>query len=132
MAESIPLDEQVPVAPADETPFRPIASRYISVGLFALIALLMATDVAIEFRLGVSLGLETFELVIFASALGGIAFHWWQMNAARRRSEQLDVELARAQAEAHRWSEDARRWNQEAQGVLNGLGAAIDRQFDRW
>ncbi len=92
----------------------------------------MATDVAIEFRQGVSLGLETFELVIFVSALGGIAFHWWQMNEARRRSEQLDVELALAQAEVRRWSEDARRWNQEAQYVLAGLGAAIDRQFDRW
>lgn len=132
MAEAISVAEPVSASPSDESPFRPIASRYISVGLFVLIALLMATDVAIEFRQGVSIGLETFELVIFVSALGGIAFHWWQMNAARRRSEQLDVELARAQAEARRWSEDARRWNQEAQDVLNGLGAAIDRQFDRW
>src|SRR2546428_2419449 len=54
------------------------------------------------------------------------------MNEAWRRSEQLDVELALAQAEVRRWSEDARRWNQEAQDVLAGLGAAIDRQFDRW
>src|SRR5439155_26190872 len=54
------------------------------------------------------------------------------MNEAWRRSEQLDVELALAQAEVRRWSADARRWNQEAQDVLAGLGAAIDCQFDRW
>jgi DNA-binding CsgD family transcriptional regulator len=132
MTESVLAAEHVPASAAEETPFRPMASPYASVALFTLIALLMATDVAIEFRQGVSFGLQTFELVIFMLALGGIAFHWWQMNAARRRSAQLDVELARAQAEARRWSEDARRWNQEAQDVLNGLGAAIDRQFDRW
>ena len=103
-----------------------------SIVLFALIALLMATDLTIEFRRGVPLALQSFELVIFASALAGFAFHWWQMVAARRRSRQLDRELAEALAEAARWSEDARRWNREAQAVLQGLGVAIDRQFDRW
>jgi DNA-binding NarL/FixJ family response regulator len=54
------------------------------------------------------------------------------MSAARRRSERLDVELAEARAEVTRWAEDAQRWNQEAHQVLQGLGAAIDRQFNRW
>src|SRR5213078_4265991 len=51
---------------------------------------------------------------------------------ARQRSQRLDRELTAARAEATRWAEDARRWNSEAQHVLQGLGAAIDRQFDRW
>jgi DNA-binding CsgD family transcriptional regulator len=132
MAETAALTE----APAPEAVNgdrgRSAVSRHASLALFGLIALLMMTDVAIEFRRGVSLGLESFELVIFASALGGIAFHWWQMRTALRRSDQLDVELAHAQAEARRWSNDARRWNREAQDILEGLGAAIDRQFERW
>jgi len=103
-----------------------------SVVLFTLIAALMATDLAIEFYRGVSIALQTFELLIFVSALAGIAFHWWKRVDERRRSGYLDRELAAARAEAHRWSEDARRWNQEAQQVLEGLGAAMDRQFDRW
>src|SRR5438093_11512224 len=103
-----------------------------SIALFALIAVLMATDLTIEFRLGEPLGLQTFELIIFLSALAGFAFHWWQMTAARRRSQRLDRELAAARAEVTRWSADAQRWNSEAQHVLQGLGAAIDRQFDRW
>ena len=109
-----------------------IAGGRTSIGLFALIAALMATDLTIEFRRGVPLALQSFEVVIFVFALAGISLHWWQMTAARRRSERLDRELALARAEVRRWSEDARRWNREAQDVLQGLGEAIDRQFDRW
>ena len=126
------VDNEPVSAEANLSPHRAVGSPRTSLILFGLIALLMAIDVTIEYRRGVSLGLESFELVIFASALGGIAFHWWQMTRAQQRSERLDVELAQAQAEARRWSEDARRWNREAQEVLEGLGAAIDRQFDRW
>ena len=131
MGASLVDNEPVSVE-ANGSSHRAVGSPRTSLILFGLIALLMAIDVTIEYRRGVSLGLESFELVIFASALGGIAFHWWQMTRAQQRSERLDVELAQAQAEARRWSEDARRWNREAQEVLEGLGAAIDRQFDRW
>ena len=97
----------------------------LSMVLFALIALLMATDLTIEYRRGVPLALQSFELGIFVSALAGIGFHWWQLAIARRRSDRLDLELAQARADAHRWS-------RETQEVLRGLGEAIDRQFDRW
>jgi DNA-binding CsgD family transcriptional regulator len=103
-----------------------------SVILFALIATLMATDLTIEYRRGVSMALQTFEFLIFLSSLAGIAFHWWKRVAERRRSRSLDVALAAARAEARRSSEDAARWSREAQNALQGLGAAIDRQFDRW
>ena len=93
--------------------------------LFALIALLMATDLTIDYRRGESLAGQSFELVIFVSALAGLAFHAWQLAAAERRSARLDRELAEARAEA-------RRWGKEARDILQGLGAAIDRQFDRW
>jgi DNA-binding CsgD family transcriptional regulator len=92
----------------------------------------MATDLTIEFRRGVPLALQSFELGIFVSALAGIAYHWWQVVTERRRSGRLDEELAAARAEVRRWTEDARRWNAEAEQVLQGLGEAIDRQFDRW
>jgi DNA-binding CsgD family transcriptional regulator len=132
MAESAITHDQVSVTPSPQDTPRPTWSGRASLWLFGFIALSMATDVAIEFRRGVPFGLESFELVIFASALGGIAFHWWQMIAARRRSERLDAELAQARAEVRRWTDDAKRWNREAHAVLEGLGAAIDRQFGRW
>lgn len=104
----------------------------LSLTLFAIIAALMATDLMIEFRRGVPLALESFELVIFVSALAGLAFHGWQTAIARRRSDQLDQELAAVRAQADQWRGDAERWSREAQDVLQGLGTAIDRQFDRW
>ena len=114
----------------DDTP--QIGGGRTSMILFGIIALLMATDLTIEYLDGVSFALQSFELLIFLSALFGIAFHWWQMTSARRRSQELNRELAAARAEVGRWSADAQRWNKEAQQVLQGLGAAIDRQFDRW
>lgn len=104
----------------------------MSAFLFTVIAALMATDLTIEFRRGVPMALQTFELLIFTSALAGIAFHWWQTIAERRVAQRLNRELAAARDEARRWNEDATRWSQEAQTLLQGLGAAIDRQFDRW
>src|SRR4029450_2339342 len=88
--------------------------------LFAVIATLMATDLTIEFLRGVPLVLQSFEVVIFLAALAGIAFHWWQMNAAQERSHQLDRELAAARAEGRRWSEDAGRGKREARPVPQG------------
>src|SRR6185436_700944 len=100
--------------------------------LFAVIATLMATDLTIEFVRVVPLALQSFEVVIFLAALAGIAFDWWQMNAAVERSDRLHRELAEARAEVTRWTEDAQQWNREARPVLQGLGEAIDRQFQRW
>jgi DNA-binding CsgD family transcriptional regulator len=99
--------------------------------LFALIAVLMAADVVIDYRNGHA-AIETFEILVFVSALAGIAFHWRGSIQERRRSDRLDEELTAARAEAVRWAEDAHRWNREAADLLQGLGAAIDRQFDRW
>src|SRR5262245_6261692 len=92
----------------------------------------MVVDLVIDVRNGESLFTNFFELGIFGAALAGMAFHWWQMTAARRQSAKLDLELAQMRAEARKSSEDARRWNAEAQPALDGLGRAIDRQFDRW
>ena len=109
-----------------------VAGGRTSIVLFALIAALMATDTAIEYRRGVPMALQSFEGVIFLFALFGIAFHWRGLLDARRESKRLNHELAAAREEATRLSADAERWNREAQDALRGLGQAIDRQFDRW
>lgn len=121
--------------PSDDAPdLQPARFRegFISVTLFTVIAALMATDLTIEYRRGVSMALQTFELLIFLSSLAGIAFHWWKVAGEQHRSRSLDRALIAARAEARQSNEEARRWNREAQAALEGLGAAIDRQFDRW
>ena len=109
-----------------------VIQRRLSIGLFGFIAVLMAIDVVIDYRNDISAALASFELAVFALALAGMAFNWWHLVRAQRRSRLLDQELTEARAEARRWSDDAKRWNQEAQNLLEGLGVAIDRQFDRW
>src|SRR5262249_49010085 len=107
----------------------------MSLLLFLIIAILMSIDLTIEFVRGEPLALQTFELLIFTSALAGIAFHWWQTIGERRRAQALDRQLAAARAgapAAGAGGKAPRRWTAEAQTLLQGLGAAIDRQFDRW
>jgi DNA-binding NarL/FixJ family response regulator len=93
--------------------------------MFAFIAVLMAVDTIIDYRQNGSLAAQTFEIVVFAAALAGIAVHAWQLASARVQSERLGRELNETRA-------DAQRWSREAQDVLKGLGAAIDAQFDKW
>ena len=93
--------------------------------MFAFIAVLMGVDTIIDYRTSGSFAAQTFEILVFILALAGIAVHGWQLASARSKSERLDRELAETRA-------DAQRWSREAQDVLKGLGAAIDRQFDKW
>ena len=93
--------------------------------MFALIAVLMAIDTVIDYRETHSFVAQTFEILVFVSALGGIAIHGWQLASAQSKTERLDRELVETRAAAQKWS-------REAQDVLKGLGAAIDRQFDKW
>jgi len=130
--DSVISNDFTPDDPPDLQPSLRFREGFTSVTLFAVIAALMATDLTIEYRHGVSMALQTFELLIFVSALAGIAFHWWKVAGEQDRSRSLDRALTAARAEARQSSEEARRWNREAQAALEGLGAAIDRQFDRW
>ncbi len=93
--------------------------------MFALIAVLMAVDTVVDYRQSGSFFAQTYEMLVFAAALAGLAIHAWQLASARVQSEQLGRELTETRA-------DAQRWSREAQDVLKGLGAAIDRQFDKW
>lgn len=93
--------------------------------MFALIAVLMGIDTILDYRETHSFAAQTFEILVFVSALAGIAVHGWQLASARSKSERLEGELTETRA-------DAQRWSQEARDVLKGLGAAIDRQFDKW
>ena len=93
--------------------------------MFAFIAVLMGVDTVIDYRQNGSIAAQTFEILVFVLALAGIALHGWQLASARSQSERLDRELAETRA-------DAQRWSREARDVLQGLGAAMDRQFDKW
>ncbi len=93
--------------------------------LFGVILLLVAGDVVADARSGTHWLHIAIELVILLFAAIGIAVLWVRYLGTRRDAEllQRDLEAARA---------DARHWRNESREALAGLGAAIDRQFERW
>lgn len=106
--------------------------RLIPGVLFAAIAVLIGVDVVGDRTSGASgfhLGAET---VVFLLALTGFAWLWGQVVLSWRRARLLQRRLADARADVGRLQADAARWRGEAQALLQGLGAAIDRQFAQW
>jgi DNA-binding CsgD family transcriptional regulator len=97
----------------------------VAVVVFAAIALLIAWDVAIDYRAGTERAHLISETAVMLLALAGATALTWQLRSSRRLAKQLTVDLAAARREAAQFRE-------EAQTSLRGLAEAIDRQFERW
>jgi DNA-binding CsgD family transcriptional regulator len=93
--------------------------------LFAAIAALMAIDLVADAASGAETGHLGVEALVMILAVGGAVALWRQLRAARVHAARLDRDLASARAEAG-------RYRQEAHEALQGLGAAIESQFERW
>jgi DNA-binding CsgD family transcriptional regulator len=89
-----------------------------AIGLFAVVVVLIGWDLFVDYHEGVSLWHLTFELAIFLIALSGIVLMWRQLDRTRS-----DLVEARVEAE---------QWKQESNELVQGLGLAIERQFERW
>ena len=111
-------------ARADAAEGRPWASAGAG-AVFVVIAALVGTDILSDTRSGGGWGHAALELALMAIALASAALFWWQYARLRQRATLLARDLDAAQVEAD-------RWKGEAEDVLRGLGAAIDRQFERW
>ena len=99
---------------------------------FACIALLTALDLVLDLGGGSKVGHVIVEGAVSLSGLAGaivMARRLWLLlsdeRAVRREAAALAERLKVTEAEAG-------RWRGEAQDLINGLGAAIDRQFERW
>jgi DNA-binding NarL/FixJ family response regulator len=97
-----------------------------------VVALLAAVDLASDLGEGTTVGHVLAEAGVFVVGLLGAAV------MARRlrnliRSERAARDEAAALAERLKATEaEAARWRGEARDLLDGLGAALDRQFERW
>lgn len=101
------------------------ASRTQAIFLFGAIALFIGADLVSDSRSGTAVPHIVFELSVVGLALAGAGLLWREARSARREVRRLDGDLSVARAEAERWRSDAGE-------LLQGLGAAIDGQFERW
>ena len=96
-----------------------------SVLAFAAVALLAGADLLSDTGSGIEPTHLLLEGTVLVLALAAI---WMLRRAIRRTGRQ--VETLRSQVAA--WRAEAERWRCETRGLLEGLGAAIDAQFERW
>lgn len=116
-------DEQGEARDADG-PSRPTGNALPAL-LFFAIAVAMAIDAVSDLSEGQGVEHVLFEMGSFVLALAGVALMWRRSRVAQRRAQALQVALDGTRA-------DLTRWKAEAQELLQGLGQAIDRQFERW
>ena len=97
----------------------------LAVALFAAIAVLIGVDLAADSQTGVARGHVALEGLVMVFAVVGVIALWREFLTARGLALQLSVDLEVARTLAARYRADARE-------ALQGLGEAIDSQFDRW
>jgi DNA-binding CsgD family transcriptional regulator len=93
--------------------------------ILLLIAALVGLDVVGDARAGSTPAHLALELAVIAAALLGAGVLWFQLATTRRTARVLRRDLSAAEASLARFRE-------ESQELVRGLGAAIDRQFERW
>jgi DNA-binding CsgD family transcriptional regulator len=97
----------------------------LPLALFAAIVVVVGVDVVADIQEGTSIFHVAVEVIAMALAAVGVAWLAVRFVRARWDTTRLRASLANAR-------EDAERWRRETADVLAGLGAAIDREFDRW
>jgi DNA-binding NarL/FixJ family response regulator len=100
----------------------------LDLGVVVAIATMLIVDLVAD-SAGTSLlhvMLELAATAVAVAAATGLVLRWVAARRAlERRVGDLDERLRSASADAERWREEARE-------ALEGLGAAIERQCDRW
>lgn len=102
------------------------------VSLFGLVAILATADLVADFGEGTTVGHVAIEGAVVVAGAIGLWFGLRRMRelraaarAAHASAQELEVRLAEVRRAAD-------RWRAEAKDLLQGLGAAIDRQLVRW
>jgi DNA-binding CsgD family transcriptional regulator len=127
-AESAPVPPREggrePVEASDAAPRRPVLDLSVLVAIAALLLVDIIADSAGTSALHMTIEIAATGLAFAAAARLVVRWRAAQ-RALLRRVDELSGRLRAASA-------DAERWRGEAREALEGLGAAIERQCDRW
>ncbi len=89
-----------------------------AISFFVIIALLIGWDVFADYQASVDYGHVAIEVLVMLVAASGTVMLWLQLRRAQ-------TDLAQALVENEQWSKDNRE-------LLQGFGAAIQKQFALW
>jgi hypothetical protein len=108
--------------------------RLVAGVLFAFfaVALLAALDLVTDLRQGTTAGHVTVEGGVVLVGLIGAVLMARRLLLLLRGARASQAEARALAAELQATRAEAARWRDEARDVLTGLGAAIDRRFERW
>jgi DNA-binding CsgD family transcriptional regulator len=104
----------------------------VPAAILALVALLVALDIHMDWGDGATLLHVSLELATAGLAGVSALVLWWRLQSARRHARLLSDHLQAAHADAAQLRVDVARFRGESQQHARGLGEAIDRQFQRW
>ncbi|MCP3959503.1 MAG: helix-turn-helix transcriptional regulator [bacterium] len=100
-------------------------SEVLAIVFLAAILILVVTDLLADWGTGVRLSHLFVEAGMALVAAGGVTILIVRLRSLGREQRELLHQLSATQ-------DEARRWRGETSDLLNGLAAAMDRQFDRW
>ena len=99
---------------------------------FVVIAVLAAIDLASDLREGTTRGHVIAEGGVFVVGLLGAVLMARRLMVVVRGARADRAEMLTLAERLKVTEADAKRWRDEAGEILGGLGAALDRQFERW
>lgn len=102
------------------------------IAAFAAVALLAAVDLLADLGETTSIGHILTEGSLLLVGLLGASLMLHRLRALARSERAARDEAATLTARLQATEAEAARWRGEARVLLAGLGAALDRQFERW
>jgi DNA-binding NarL/FixJ family response regulator len=100
--------------------------------VFAAMAAMAAIDLATDLGRGMTVFHAALEGAMVVLGVGAAARLVLQVRALTQEARDLREHASQLAAHLDASRADAARWRREASGFIDGLGAAIDAQLERW
>ena len=114
------------------TPPASVGSKIAIALVLGALAALMSVDLAMDVQHGTSGFHAVVEGSAIAAAAIAVALVTSQVRALSRETHDLRERERRLVDQVDASRADAARWRGEASAFIEGLGVAIDQQFERW
>jgi len=109
----------------DLRPIHLIADKYLIQLLMFFVAVIAATDLALDIHEGSSFIHLSVEALLLVGIMSMTLVQFYYFLKVKKENRNLAKDLGDSR-------EAMEKWQKEAESCLKGLGSAIDTQFNRW